>query len=150
MKMFIAGEWVDRPQKTEVTNPFDGGVIDTVPKATPAGVDPGMRISCQEVFGPTLAVTRVSNIDEAIRLANNTNYGLGAAIFTESLDRAMRFAREVDSGSIHVNWGTGWRADGMPYGGLKESGFGKEGPKYAIEEMTEMKAVVLHGLGSGG
>ncbi|HUT92394.1 MAG TPA: aldehyde dehydrogenase family protein [Thermoguttaceae bacterium] len=112
-----------------------------------AGVDPGMRISCEELFGPAMAVTRVSNLEEAIRLANNTNYGLSAAIFTESVDRAMRFAREVDAGSIHVNWGTSWRADAMPYGGLKESGFGKEGPKYAIEEMTEMKAVVLHGLG---
>jgi glyceraldehyde-3-phosphate dehydrogenase (NADP+) len=113
-----------------------------------AGVRPDMRISCEELFGPAVAVTRVSDIEEAIRLANRTNYGLSAAVFTESLDRAMRFAREVDAGSIHVNWGTGWRADLMPYGGLKESGFGKEGPKYAIEEMTELKAVVLHGLGS--
>ncbi len=112
-----------------------------------AGVDPSMRLSREEVFGPTLAVTRVSSIEEAIRLANDTTYGLGAAVFTESIDRAIRFAREVDAGSIQVNWGTGWRADAMPYGGLKESGFGKEGPKYAIEEMTELKAVVIHGLG---
>ncbi len=117
--------------------------------AVVADVEPGMRISCDELFGPAVAVTRLNNIDEAIRLANNTNYGLSAAIFTESLDRAMRFAREVDSGNIHVNWGTAWRADLMPYGGLKESGFGKEGPKYAVEEMTELKTVILHGLGSG-
>ena len=115
-----------------------------------ADVEPGMRISCDELFGPAVAVTRLNNLDEAIRLANSTNYGLSAAIFTESLDRAMRFAREVDSGNIHVNWGTAWRADLMPYGGLKESGFGKEGPKYAIEEMTELKAVVMHGLGPAG
>jgi len=115
-----------------------------------ADVDPGMRVSCQEVFGPTLAVTRVRDVDEAIRLANATNYGLGAAIFTQNLDRAMRFAREVDFGSVHVNWGTSWRADAMPYGGLRESGFGKEGPKYAIEEMTELKAVMIHGLRTGG
>jgi len=114
-----------------------------------ANVDAGMRISCDELFGPAVAVTRLSDIDEAIRLANSTNYGLSAAIFTESLDRAMRFAREVDSGNIHVNWGTMWRADLMPYGGLKESGFGKEGPKYAVEEMTEMKTVIMHGLSSG-
>jgi acyl-CoA reductase-like NAD-dependent aldehyde dehydrogenase len=56
----------------------------------------------------------------------------------------MRFAREVDSGNIHINWGTQWRADLMPYGGVKESGFGKEGPKYAVEEMTELKMVVMH------
>ena len=56
----------------------------------------------------------------------------------------MRFAREVDSGNLHINWGPMWRADLMPYGGLKESGFGKEGPKYAIQEMTELKTVVIH------
>jgi glyceraldehyde-3-phosphate dehydrogenase (NADP+) len=57
----------------------------------------------------------------------------------------MNFARHVECGSIHINWGPAWRADLMPYGGLKESGFGKEGPKYAIQEMTEAKTVVIHG-----
>ena len=89
-------------------------------------------------------VMRVSDIDEAIRLANSTNYGLSASIFTRDIDRAMRFAREVDSGNLHVNWGTQWRADLMPYGGLKDSGLGKEGPKYAIREMSEEKMVVFH------
>ena len=56
----------------------------------------------------------------------------------------MRFAREVDSGNLHVNWGSMWRADLMPYGGLKGSGMGKDGPRYAVEEMTELKAVVFH------
>jgi acyl-CoA reductase-like NAD-dependent aldehyde dehydrogenase len=111
-----------------------------------ADVDPRMRISCDELFGPAVAVTPAENIEQAIALANDTNYGLSAAIFTQSLDSAMRFAREVDSGNIHVNWGPAWRADLMPYGGLKDSGFGKEGPKYAVEEMTELKAVVIHGV----
>jgi glyceraldehyde-3-phosphate dehydrogenase (NADP+) len=114
---------------------------------TPAivsGVKPDMRISCDELFGPAVALTPVETIDEAIALANQTNYGLSAAIFTENLDNAMRFAREVDSGNIHINWGTQWRADLMPYGGVKESGFGKEGPKYAVQEMTELKMVVMH------
>ena len=84
---------------------------------------------------------------EAVRMANDTNYGLSAAVFTQDIDRALKFARNVDSGNIHVNWGTVWRADNMPYGGLKESGTGKEGPKYAVEEMTEMKTVVIHGGG---
>lgn len=109
-----------------------------------ADVDPRQRISCDELFGPAVAVTRCSNIESAIRLANDTSYGLSAAIFTQDLDRAMRFAKEVDSGNIHVNWGSQWRADGMPYGGLKHSGMGKEGPRYAIREMTEEKMVVLH------
>jgi glyceraldehyde-3-phosphate dehydrogenase (NADP+) len=111
-----------------------------------AEVNPAMRISCEELFGPAVAVTQCSDIDEAIRLANDTNYGLSAAIFTRDLNRALRFCREVDSGNLHVNWGPQWRADLMPYGGLKDSGLGKEGPRYAIEEMTEMKTAIIHGL----
>jgi len=109
-----------------------------------------MRISCQELFGPAVAVSRMSSIEEAIRLANDTPYGLSAAVFTESLGRAMRFARQFDSGNVHVNWGPVWRADLMPYGGIKQSGFGKEGPKYAVQEMTETKTVIMHGLESSG
>ena len=109
-----------------------------------ADVKPEMRISAEELFGPAVAVTPFDDIDQAIALANDTPYGLSAAIFTESLESAMKFAREVQSGNLHVNWGPQWRADLMPYGGLKESGFGKEGPRYAVEEMTELKAVVLH------
>jgi acyl-CoA reductase-like NAD-dependent aldehyde dehydrogenase len=109
-----------------------------------ADVKPEMRISCDELFGPAMAVTRVASLDEAIHLANDTNYGLSAGIFTQNIDWALRFAREVDSGNIHINWGPAWRADLMPYGGLKDSGFGKEGPRYAIEEMTELKMVVVH------
>jgi len=109
-----------------------------------ADVKPEMRISCDELFGPAVAVTPFNSIDEAIVLANDTNYGLSAGIFTENLEWAMRFAREVQSGNLHVNWGPQWRADLMPYGGLKESGFGKEGPRYAVQEMTELKMVVFH------
>jgi glyceraldehyde-3-phosphate dehydrogenase (NADP+) len=109
-----------------------------------ADVRPDMRISRDELFGPAVGVTRASNIDEAISLANDSRYGLSAGIFTQDIDAAVKFARQVDSGNIHINWGPMWRADLMPYGGLKESGMGKEGPKYAIEEMTEMKTVVIH------
>ncbi len=109
-----------------------------------ADVKPAMRISCDELFGPAVAVTSVKDIDEAIALANDSVYGLAAGIFTENLESAMKFAREVHSGNLHVNWGPQWRADLMPYGGLKESGFGKEGPRYAVEEMTELKMVVFH------
>ncbi len=111
-----------------------------------ADVDPRMRISCQELFGPAVAVTRAESIDEAIRLANDSPYGLAAGIFTENIGWAMQFARQVDAGNLHINWGPQWRADLMPYGGLKQSGFGKEGPKYAIAEMTELKTVVVHGV----
>jgi glyceraldehyde-3-phosphate dehydrogenase (NADP+) len=109
-----------------------------------ADVHPDMAISRKELFGPAVAVTPFHDIDEAISLANDTIYGLGAGIFTNNIDWALRFAREVDSGNLHINWGSMWRADLMPYGGLKGSGMGKEGPRYAVEEMTELKAVVFH------
>ncbi|MBL9125510.1 MAG: aldehyde dehydrogenase family protein [Planctomycetaceae bacterium] len=117
-----------------------------VSPAVVADVAPAMKISCEELFGPAVAVTAAKSIDEAIHLANSTRYGLSAAVFTESLDAAIRFARRVESGNIHINWGPQWRADLMPYGGLKQSGLGKEGPKYAVQEMTELKTVVIHGV----
>ena len=109
-----------------------------------ADVKPEMRVSRSELFGPAVAVTPVGSIDEAIAMANDTNYGLSAGIFTQNIDWAMKFAQEVEAGNLHINWGPQWRADLMPYGGLKESGFGKEGPKYAVQEMTELKMVVIH------
>jgi glyceraldehyde-3-phosphate dehydrogenase (NADP+) len=109
-----------------------------------ADVKPDMRVSSEELFGPAVAVTPFTDVEEALALANDSRYGLAAAIFTESLETAFKFARDVQAGNLHVNWGPQWRADLMPYGGLKESGFGKEGPAYAIEEMTELKMVVFH------
>lgn len=97
-----------------------------------------------ELFGPALGVTPVDTVDEAISLCNRTAYGLGAGLFTSDVGKALRFAREVDAGNVHINWSPLWRVDPMPYGGLKGSGIGKEGPKYAIEEMTESKTVVIH------
>jgi acyl-CoA reductase-like NAD-dependent aldehyde dehydrogenase len=109
-----------------------------------ADVKPEMRISCEELFGPAVAFTPFRDIHEALALANDSRFGLAAGVFTESLDTAMKFARELETGNIHINWGPQWRADLMPYGGLKNSGFGKEGPRYAVEEMTELKMVVFH------
>ncbi|MBM3932712.1 MAG: aldehyde dehydrogenase family protein [SAR202 cluster bacterium] len=109
-----------------------------------ADVKPEMRISCEELFGPAVAVTPFDNIEDAIRLANDSPYGLSAGIFTQNIDWAMKFAKEVDSGNLHINWGPQWRADLMPYGGLKDSGMGKEGPHHAVNEMTELKMVVIH------
>jgi acyl-CoA reductase-like NAD-dependent aldehyde dehydrogenase len=107
-------------------------------------VDPAMDISRVELFGPAVALTRVTGIDQAIALANDSDYGLGAGLFTSDLGSALRFAREVDCGSIQINSSPLWRADLMPYGGLKGSGIGKEGPRAAVDEMTELKTVVFH------
>jgi glyceraldehyde-3-phosphate dehydrogenase (NADP+) len=109
-----------------------------------ADVRPEMRISCDELFGPAVGVTPAASIDQAIELANDSRYGLSAGLFTQDIDAALAFARRVDAGNLHINWGPAWRADLMPYGGLKESGLGKEGPKYAVQEMTELKTVVIH------
>ena len=109
-----------------------------------ADVHPSLRVSCEELFGPAVVVTRFSGIDEAIALANDSRYGLGAGIFTDNIRWAMEFVRRVESGNVMVNWAPNWRADLMPYGGVKESGVGKEGPKYAVQEMTETKTVVFH------
>lgn len=111
-----------------------------------ADVKPEMRISCEELFGPAVAVTPVSNLDEALGLANDSKYGLSAGIFTRDVVQALRFARSVESGNVMINWTPLWRADLMPYGGFKNSGIGKEGARYSVEEMTETKTVVFHGL----
>ena len=113
--------------------------------AVVADVDPGSPLSQDELFGPAVAVSTARDVDHAIELANVTRYGLGAGVFTRDVSNAIRFAREVDSGNVHVNWTPLWRADLMPYGGLKASGIGKEGPRYAVEEMTDLKTVILHG-----
>lgn len=112
--------------------------------AVVADVRPDMRISRDELFGPAVAVTPFETIEEAIALANDSVYGLAAGIFTENVEWAMKFAREAEAGNLHINWGSQWRVDLMPYGGLKDSGFGKEGPKYAVQEMSELKMVVFH------
>jgi acyl-CoA reductase-like NAD-dependent aldehyde dehydrogenase len=109
-----------------------------------ADARPEMRICREELFGPAVAVSHFADIDEAIAMANDSRYGLSAGIFTQNLDWAMKFAREVESGNLMINAGPQWRADLMPYGGLKESGMGKEGPAYAVLEMTELKMVVFH------
>jgi len=106
-------------------------------------VDPDMKVCSQEVFGPVVAVQRYANVDDAFRLANETRYGLQAAIFTRDLDLALRAARELDFGGVLVNEVPTWRTDQMPYGGVRDSGNTREGPHYAVHEMTEARLIVL-------
>ena len=109
-----------------------------------ADAKPDMKVSREELFGPAVAVSAFNDIDEAIAMANDSRFGLAAGIFTQNVDWAMRFAKEVESGNLHINSSPQWRTDLMPYGGLKDSGMGKEGPAYAVHEMTELKMVVFH------
>jgi glyceraldehyde-3-phosphate dehydrogenase (NADP+) len=108
-------------------------------------VDPASPLCQDELFGPAVAVSTAADWTAAIAQANGTAYGLGAGLFTADIAGAVRAIREIDAGNIHINWTPLWRADLMPYGGLKGSGIGKEGPRTAVAEMTEEKTVVLHG-----
>ena len=110
-----------------------------------AGVDPRSPFSQDELFGPAVAVSVADDWQSAIAQANGTAYGLGAGVFTSDVAGAVRAIREIDAGVIHINWTPLWRADLMPYGGLKGSGIGKEGPRSAVAEMTDVKTVILHG-----
>jgi acyl-CoA reductase-like NAD-dependent aldehyde dehydrogenase len=113
----------------------------TITPAILTNVAPEARISCQEMFGPAVAIYRYSKLDDAIAQVNNTPYGLQAGIFTNDLVRAFQSARKLRFGGVLINDIPMFRADHMPYGGMKNSGLGREGPRYAIEEMTECKVI---------
>ena len=106
-------------------------------------VQPEMKVCSQEVFGPVVAVQTYRDVDDAFRLANESRYGLQAAIFTRDLPLALRAARELDFGGVLVNEVPTWRTDQMPYGGRRDSGNTREGPHYAVHEMTEARLIVL-------
>jgi acyl-CoA reductase-like NAD-dependent aldehyde dehydrogenase len=108
-----------------------------------ADAAPELKVNCEEVFGPVCTVTAVGSVDEAIRLANGTRYGLQAGIFTSDLATALRAAQELDFGGVTVNEAPTFRADQMPYGGVKDSGNTREGPAYAVRELTEERLVVI-------
>jgi len=99
------------------------------------------KLFSKEVFGPVILVNRVSGLEEGIKQVNNSPYGLQAGIFTNSVKSAFKFAEKVECGGIMVNEIPTFRVDQMPYGGVKESGIGREGPHFAIEEMTEIKTI---------
>jgi len=114
----------------------------TVEPAVLTGVaesDPLMR---HEAFGPVLSINPYSSLDEAIALVNDSDYGLQAGIYTRDLPKAFTAARQVHVGGFMINQVPQFRVDQMPYGGVKLSGSGREGPRYAIEEMTEPKLIV--------
>jgi acyl-CoA reductase-like NAD-dependent aldehyde dehydrogenase len=96
------------------------------------------------VFGPVVAVQTYDSLDEALKLANDTDYGLQAAIFTQNLTTAIKAFRTLDFGGVLVNEVPTWRADQMPYGGVRDSGNTREGPAYAVREMTETRLVVIN------
>jgi acyl-CoA reductase-like NAD-dependent aldehyde dehydrogenase len=106
-------------------------------------VQPDMKVCALEVFGPVVGVQTYRDLDDAFDLANDTRYGLQAAIFTADLGAAMRAAQTLDFGGVLVNEVPTFRADQMPYGGLRDSGNTREGPRYAAHEMTESRLVII-------
>jgi acyl-CoA reductase-like NAD-dependent aldehyde dehydrogenase len=118
----------------------DEGLIRPTVIANPS---PQAKVSCEEVFGPVVTLTPTSSLDEAIELANSTRYGLQAGIFTCNLRSALEAAQRLEFGGVIVNEAPTFRADQMPYGGVKASGNTREGPAYAVRELTEERLVVV-------
>jgi acyl-CoA reductase-like NAD-dependent aldehyde dehydrogenase len=109
-----------------------------------ADASPELKVSCEEVFGPVCTVTPFDSLDDAFELANGTRYGLQAGIFAGDIKTALRAAEALEFGGVTVNEAPTFRADQMPYGGVKDSGNTREGPKYAVHELTEERLVVIN------
>ena len=117
------------------------------PKQQDCLVSPGIAVDvprsaalwCDEAFGPVALVQRAANVDDALELANDSPFGLQGAVFTRSLENALRFSEEFDVGSLWVNEASRFRLDMYPFGGVKRSGFGREGVRYAMEELSQLK-----------
>jgi len=107
-------------------------------------VQSDMKAVQDETFGPISPIIRVDGIDEAIKVANDTKYGLQASIFTENIHNALKAVQNIEAGSVMVNKQSTFRTDNMPFGGFKMSGMGKEGVKYAVEDMTRTKLAILN------
>jgi acyl-CoA reductase-like NAD-dependent aldehyde dehydrogenase len=135
-------DWIERSGGTVLTGGTltDDGLIRPTVVDSP---DEGSELACAEAFGPVCTVTAYDDDAEAIRLANATPYGLQAGIFTRDLSLALRAARELEFGGVIVNDAPSIRLDHMPYGGVKASGNTREGPRYAVRELTSERLVVI-------
>jgi acyl-CoA reductase-like NAD-dependent aldehyde dehydrogenase len=138
-------EWIDEAAKEGATILTGGSVLEgRLIKPTVLGnVDLGMKVCREEVFGPVVTVDSYETLDDAILLANGTRYGLQAGIFTDSLPSALRAAQRLRFGGVTVNEAPTFRADQMPYGGVKDSGNTREGPAYTVRELSEERVVVV-------
>jgi len=140
-----AKEWVEEALEggAELLSPLkvDGTLFHPVVLTQ---TKPDMRVWSEEVFAPVVAIERFTDFDEAVRLVDDGRYGLQAGIFTNDLRRIEFAFRRIRVGGLMVNEVPTYRQDAMPYGGLKESGVGKEGPRYAIREMMEERLIMLN------
>ncbi len=136
-------EWIEEA-KASGAQLLAGGLEGELIRPTVlAGVADDQKVSCDEVFGPVVVLNPVDSVDEAIERANGTRFGLQAGIFTASIDSALRAADGLEFGGVTVNEAPTFRSDQMPYGGIKDSGNTREGPAWAVREMTEERLVVI-------
>ena len=136
-------EWIDEAKASGATL-LAGGLEGELIRPTVLGnVHDDQKVSCKEVFGPVVVLNPIDSIDEGIERANATPFGLQAGIFTASIDTALRAADGLEFGGVTVNEAPAFRSDQMPYGGIKASGNTKEGPAWAVREMTEERLVVI-------
>jgi acyl-CoA reductase-like NAD-dependent aldehyde dehydrogenase len=137
-------DWVDEAVAAGAEIVTGGDVADRLLQPTVLrNVTNDMRVMREEIFGPVVGIHTYRDIDEALALSNDTGYGLQAGIFTKNLDYALAAARTLEFGGVTVNEVPTWRADQMPYGGVKASGNTREGPPYSVHEMTEFRLVVI-------
>ena len=137
-------EWVDEAKATGARVLTGGELAGELLRPTViADARPDAKVACDEVFGPVCTVTAYDTLDEAIALANGTRYGLQAGVFTRDVKAALEAARRLEFGGVTINEAPTFRADQMPYGGIKDSGNTREGPAYAVSEMTEERLVVV-------
>ena len=136
--------WIDDAVAAGASVACGGEVVDGMLQPTVlTGVDSDMKVCNTEVFGPVVGIQAYDDFAEALRLANDTRYGLQAGVFTADIGKALEAARTLDFGGVLVNEVPTWRADHMPYGGLRDSGNTREGPPYAVREMTEQRLIVF-------
>lgn len=109
-----------------------------------SGVPEGVRVACDEVFGPVVGLYPIGDLEEGIQRSNSVDFGLQAAIFTRDLNQAFRAIEELEAGAVMVNDSTDYRMDAMPFGGVKQSGLGREGIRFALQEMTEPKTICFN------
>lgn len=137
-------DWINEAKSSGAKVAVGGERVGNAITATVlTGVKPDMKIFSEEVFGPLVGVTSYATFDEAIGLVNSSRFGINAGVYTSDLGKAMKAAKEIKAGAVLINDVPSFRVDHMPYGGVKESGLGREGLRYAIEEMTELKLVVF-------
>ncbi|CUW43014.1 succinate-semialdehyde dehydrogenase [Brucella vulpis] len=120
----------------------DGSVVEAT---IIDGVTPQMDIYTQESFGPVKPIIRVKSAEEAIRVANDTEYGLSSAIFSQDVKRALALTRKLETGICHINGPTVADEAQVPFGGVKSSGYGRFGGKAAIDEFTELRWITIEG-----